>query len=308
MYCTRVTPGTERKQVQRIVNGVLPLYQSVDEYGRGGKHLVVPGYVFTSRYTPGTAEVPENEWMIIKALSNPTPSVFDHANRTFAEGPLKAVEEYITDVEAERIRISVKILGENREYWPAVKPLDPVAAEAFRKSVPEEPVPADDGKDETGETQKTRGEKTVFTPEQEAEILARAEEVGTRQAAEEYSVSWQVIAGMKRRARGKNAGAEAPEKPKAGRGRKAEADTPEETEAGRGRKAEADTPEETEAGSGKKRGRRRKSEVKQESAGEMPAAPNDADALQAENAALRERVAKLEIQAEKLKMALRELL
>ena len=96
MYCLRVGPGTEKKQARRIANGFLPMYHSVDEYGRDGKQPVVPGYVFTTQYVPGTVRVPEDEWKMIEALSNPQPSVLDHANRSVSEGPLKAVEGDIT--------------------------------------------------------------------------------------------------------------------------------------------------------------------------------------------------------------------
>ena len=259
----------------------MPTVRSVDEYGRDGKQLAVPGYVFTPQYAPGTVQVPEDEWKIIEALADPAPSVFDHANRTFAEGPLRDVEAEITDIEAERIRLCVKLLGENREYWLAVTPLDPETAEAFRKAVPEMPVSADGGTDESGGSggRTVMSEKAVFTQEQEAEILARAEEVGTKQAAEEYSVSWQVIAGMKRRARGKKAGTDAPEKPEVQPGR-----------TGR-------TESEPEASPGRKRGRPRKADS-------MPEAPGDEDGLRVENAVMREKAAALEKRVRKLNRVL----
>ena len=246
----------------------------INEYGHGEKHLVVPGYVFVPQYTPGTVQVPEDEWKIIETISDPQPSIFDHANRTFTEGPLKMVEVNITDVEEDRIRACVKLLGQDRWYWLAVTPLDPDVASAYRRTIPEEgrdlhfaesPVWVLDekGRSMVVEDRKKK-EKPLFTEEQEAQMLARAEEIGTVKAAEEFSVPWQVIAGMKRRARGKSAGEIVPE----------------------AKKGELT----------KKPGRKKKGIKK------------DAESLKAENAELRERFAKLEAQLKKLKRALLELL
>ena len=74
------------------------MYDSMNENGRIGKHLVVPGYVFTPNYVPGTVQVPEGEWKIIDALSDPQPSVLDHANRLITEGPLQAIQGEITEL------------------------------------------------------------------------------------------------------------------------------------------------------------------------------------------------------------------
>ena len=184
MYCLRVGPGTEKKQARKIANGFLPMYHSVDEYGRDGKQPVVPGYVFTTQYVPGTVRVPEDEWKMIEALSNPQPSVLDHANRSFSEGPLKAVEGDITEIEAERINVCVKLLGENRMYWLAVEPLDPETAETYRKPIPavseedEDAAGTEPGKKtgENGTAQK--GPKYTFTEAQIREMLELEARVG----------------------------------------------------------------------------------------------------------------------------------
>ena len=207
MYCLRVGPGTEKKQVRRIANGFLPMYHFVDEYGRDGKQPVVPGYVFTTQYVPGTVRVPEDEWKMIEALSDPQPSVLDHANRSVAEGPLKAVEGDITEIEAERINVCVKLLGENRMYWLAVEPLDPETAETYRKPIPAVSEEAEDAAEpepgrrtrENGTAQK--GPKYTFTEEQIREMLELEARVGIQKAAKEYNVPWQTIAQYKRRDR-----------------------------------------------------------------------------------------------------------
>lgn len=267
MYCLRVSPGTERKQVRRIANGFLPMYHSMDEYGRDGKHLVVPGYVFTTQYVPGTVGVPEDEWKIIEALSDPQPSVLDHANRCITEGPLKAVEGDITEMEAERINVCVKLLGENRICWLVVEPLDPETAETYRKPILEEPsedeIAADTEprKKVRGSGTAQKGPKYTFTEEQIREMLALEARVGIQKAAKEYNVPWQTIAQYKRRDRKEK------------------------------RNAAADT-----AG---------KAPVQRAAFTRLPEAPEDAEGLRIQNAILRERAAELEVQAERLKRALK---
>jgi hypothetical protein len=279
MYCVRVSPGTEKKQVSKIADGFLPMYQSVNEYGRSGKYPVVPGYVFTQNYVPGTVQVPDDEWKIIEAISDPQPSVLDHANRMITEGPLRVIEGEITDIEAERISVCVRLLGDNRQYWLVVTPFDPETAETYRKPIPEEP------EEDEKEGEKDMGEKmkVEYTAEQEAEMIARAEKVGIQQAAKEYSVSWQVIAGMKRRARGKKPEAEGAEGKKAEPVKKAEKKKKKETSAAR-----MTAPEESDD--------------------ELPAAPEDAEGLRIQNAVLREKAEKLEAQVARLKKALQVML
>lgn len=268
MYCLRVGPGTEKKQARRIANGFLPMYHSVDEYGRDGKQPVVPGYVFTTQYVPGTVQVPEDEWKMIEALSNPQPSVLDHANRSFSEGPLKAVEGDITEIEAERINVCVKLLGENRMYWLAVEPLDPETAETYRKPIPavseedEDAAGTESGKKtgENGTAQK--GPKYTFTEAQIREMLELEARVGIQKAAKEYNVPWQTIAQYKRRDRKAKriAGAAA------------------------GQTAAQQTVFQI-----------------------LPEAPEDEEGLRIQNAVLRERAAELEARAEQLKRALEAL-
>jgi len=55
-------------------------------------------------------------------------------------------------------------------------------------------------------------EKVVYSEEQRAEMLAKAEEIGVKAAADAYGVPWQVIAQMKRRAAEAAAGVSAEKK------------------------------------------------------------------------------------------------
>ena len=272
MYCVRVAPGTEKRQVNRITEGFLPMYRTVNEYGRHGQHPVVPGYVFTPNYAPGMVQVPENEWKLIEAISDPEPSVLDHANRMITEGPLKAVEADITEIESERINICVRLLGENRPYWLIITPFDSETADTYRKPIPEEPE-----NDVKAGKKPARGRvKVEFTEVQRAAMIARSEEVGTRQAAKEYSVPWQVIAGMKRKARAGKGGEEVAEEKK--------------------------------VDPGKKPGRRKKATVEAAGASGLLPVPEDAETLFIQNAVLRERAETLESQVARLKKALQELL
>ena len=156
-----------------------------------------------------------------------------------------------------------------------------------------EPAKEDEDADKAGDT-KTKenremsekgNQKVEYTPEQEAEMIARSEEVGIQQAAKEYSVPWQVIAGMKRRANAKDGGKKAPKARKAEPGKKA----------GKVKKAETVA----EVAPAENVSVAPKSEVKVSA---------EVEALKIENAVLRERILKLEVQAEKLKNSLLHLL
>ena len=83
MYCVKVEPGKERIKVRQVASGFLPSYREADEKGRPDerKRFVVPGYVFMLQYAPGAVPVPEEEWKIIEAISDPAPSTLDFANQ-----------------------------------------------------------------------------------------------------------------------------------------------------------------------------------------------------------------------------------
>ena len=293
MYCVKVEPGKERIKVRQVASGFLPSYREADEKGRPDerKRFVVPGYVFMLQYAPGAVPVPEDEWKMIEAISDPAPSTLDFANRKIVEGPLQAVEGNITAFEENRIRVYVNLLGENRWYRLAVVPFVPEAAE--------EGLDGTIAAEGAGETAKGEKEdmseiaRSGYTKEQEAQMIARAEEIGVRAAAAEYGVNWQVVAGMKRRA--KNGGKEAAEEKKPAKAPKTEAAapktaaTPEKTAAGENAATAADTAAETATAT-------------------ETAAPGDIEALKVENAILREKIEKMEAQVEKLRKALQELI
>lgn len=315
MYCMKVEPGRERIKVRQVASGFLPSYRQAGENGKTeeGKRLVVPGYVFMLQYTPGALQVPEDEWKIIEAISDPAPSVLDYLNKKITEGPLKAVEEKITSFEENWIRVYVNLLGENRWYRLAVVTCEPETEDTEEETAVSDGTTAEIGNgadgsdgadtgagrvdgnsegadtepgnaaghpDGTGTAKKGEGKdmsevtRSGFTAQQEARMIARAEEIGTKEAAEEFGVNWQVIAGMKRRARARGEETVATEEKKAGEALKMET---------AGKNGAETAVSETEA-------------------------PGDTEGLKVENAILREKVGKLEAQVEKLRKALQELI
>lgn len=319
MYCVKVEPGKERIKVRQVASGFLPSYREADETGRPDerKRFVVPGYVFMLQYAPGAVPVPEEEWKMIEAISDPAPSTLDFANRKIVEGPLQAVEGNITAFEENRIRVYANLLGENRWYRLAVVPFVPEAAEGSDGTGAAGDAGADgsdgaaadgagaDGSDGTiaaegaGETAKGEAEdmseiaRSGYTKEQEAQMIARAEEIGVRAAAAEYGVNWQVVAGMKRRA--KNGGKEAAEEKKPAKAPKTEAAAPE----------TAAAPEKTAAGEAAPKAAGTPAET---ATATETAASGNIEALKVENAILREKIEKMEAQVEKLRKALQELI
>ncbi len=337
MYCVRVNPGSERIRVRQFEGGILPSYTHVGEQGKlRGKRFVVPGFVFTQQKVPGAIAVPENEWKMIDAISDQKPSILDHTAGRIVEGPLKVAESDIKVVEADRIKVLTRILGENRAYWLAVQAYEP------DESVPSEETSAPEHKDaepgnhkdaiekakaaanaeemvksarNTGETVKAVGtvdkntelqvdrdmsekgkQKVEYTPEQEAEMIARSEKVGIQLAAKEYSVPWQVIAGMKRRANAKNNAKEAPAARKDEPGRKA----------GKEKKAAVTA----KAAPVKKSVAAKAVPAKNvATVSGMKALPSaEVEALKVENAVLRERLSKLEAQVAKLQKCIKEMI
>ena len=161
-------------------------------------------------------------------------------------------------------------------------------------------------------------QKVEYTPEQEAEMIARSEEVGVQQAAKEYSVPWQVIAGMKRRANAKDGGKETPKaqkaKPgkKAGKAKKMKAtadDVPAEN-AGAANTAEAALEAEPAENAAvlPEKGIPEPAENEEVMLETETSALTEIEPLKIENAVLREKISKLELQVAKLKKSLQELL
>ena len=296
MYCVKVDEGRERARVRDYHSGFLPSYKPAYLFSpdfparpnvRGAKHLVVPGYIFMLRRAPRSQPVDEEEWKIIEAISDSHPSVLDPETGKIIDGPLKDLNHLVTRVEGDHVRITVTLLGLERRYWiqvsfpaPASESSEETAeggaeesAENKAEAAPEEEkegTPEEKEKEKTDREEPNMSQKPDYTPEQQAAMLARAEEIGIHAAAKEYGIPWQTLTHMKRRA---------------------------EKEAGQV-PARAEKPKKAAAGKEKKKEKPDIS-VETEEAG---------DDLKVENAILKEKIAKLETKVKKLQKALAELI
>ena len=226
MYCIRVQEGRERIQVRYYQNGFLPCYRPVSPSGRAeGKRLVIPGYIFMLKPAPRAEKVPDTEWKVIEAVSDPRVSVMDFEAGVITEGPLKAVGEYIAAASPKRVKVSAQLFGEKREFWLAIRDEKEVQAEREAESAEQNGMNGgeEDPEIRTGKKEEkavAAAKKTEYTEEQKAKMLARAEEVGVHAAAAEFSIPWQTLAQIRRKA-GKaekpvrDPGAAAPEDPEA---------------------------------------------------------------------------------------------
>ena len=169
MYSMRVEPGMERIQVP---NGIVPTYLSAAAATMNKRLRVVPGYVFTRTKKDGAERVPEEEWKAIEAISSTYPSSLDVVTCRIIDGPLKDLPILQIDPAVKAVLIRMNLLGETREYWLPVRFADP--------------------------SDKKPKEKVVYTDEQRAEMLARAEKVGVKAAADAFGVPWQTIAQLRR--------------------------------------------------------------------------------------------------------------
>ena len=283
MYCINVTPGSERIKVRQVASGFNPKYREAEGKGKiSDKRLVVPGYVFTMQFTPGARKVPDAEWKIIEAVSDPHPSTVDQRKRKMVEGPLKSIEDMISVIQADRVKVTAMILGEERSYWLPVDKLEDEASSPEKVADEGAGGDADAGDSDTSansaedsKEEKKRNAHQIpkskydFTEEQKAAMMARTDEIGIKEAAKEFSVPWQAIAQLKRREREKNGIPVAPKAPKTGNRKR--------------KKAAAGNPE-------------------------LSSPPEDIEGLRIQNQMLREKLSKLEIRAEKLKRALLEML
>jgi hypothetical protein len=182
MYCVKTETGKERIRVRSVSSGFLPSYVFANS-GSGARRLVVPGYIFSLTRLPRSVQVPEDEWKIIDALSDPHPSRIGPDGKVVS-GPLAGLGSCITAVKEDRIQITATLLGEVRVYW--------IAAER-------------DGGEETEEsTKETNPEvssmekKRVFTAEEIRKALELQEQIGNRAAAAQLGISWQQLARWKR--------------------------------------------------------------------------------------------------------------
>lgn len=294
MYSVRVEPGKERIQVRHFTNGFLPSYISAEK-GYVGKHmLVIPGYIFTMTKTGGAERVPDSEWDIIEAISSKMPSVLDESTEQIADGPLKGLPVSRADLKNRAVLIRAKLFGFTRDYWLPVRLAEDLrAADA---PVPEE-KPAEGSEEKAGEKAKGRKpaagkaakkEKAAYTEEQRARMLAKAEEIGVKAAADSFGVPWQVIAQMKRRAAEAAAGETAEKKAVRARAAAREADALK-ADAKEADAVGAVAPAEAEKPAGEK-------------------AEETASPLALENAVLKEKIARLEEKAAQLKKALAAML
>ena len=162
MYCVKVEEGKERASVRYYQTGFLPTYKPAllippgsSEYRRafpvntkGVKKFVVPGYVFMLRKDLRAQPVNEEEWRIIEAISNSQVSILNQATGKIESGPLTAINHFITRIEENRVRIKVRLLGEDRKYWLQVSILSGLSADMMKndsdnkipESFPEEPA------------------------------------------------------------------------------------------------------------------------------------------------------------------------
>lgn len=191
MYAVRTEPGKERIRVRSISSGFLPSYSPAPAGGgRPVRRFVVPGVVFTLVKTRGAEKVPEEEWQVIEALSDPKPSAADEAGNLLS-GPLKAIAGAVSVDPVRKVAVvRASLLGEERRYEVAVEIAQPDG----------NMVESEAGKT-TGKTEEpAMAKKSAYTGEQKAAMVARAEEIGVRAAAKEYGVAWQVVAQFRRRA------------------------------------------------------------------------------------------------------------
>ena len=198
MYCVKVNPGTERIRVRNYTNGFLPSYRSVGPDGRiEGKRFVVPGYIFMLSVAPGAEKVPDEEWKVIEALSDPHRTEVDPGTGTMTEGPLKAIEAYVQRITAGRAQVKARLLGAERQYWvPVHTPGEEKDAPAVKPAA-EEKAGQDHEKDGNGT--KNGKTKPELTAEEKDKMLARAGEIGIHAAAKEFGVSWQTLAFLRKR-------------------------------------------------------------------------------------------------------------
>ena len=222
MFCIRVQEGRERIEVRYYQNGFLPSYRPVNASGKEtGRRLVVPGYIFMLKPVPRAEKVPEEEWLVIEAVSDPRISVMDFAAGEITEGPLKAAGKYITDVSPNRVKVSASLFGEKRDFWLPVRNAEEIREEKEETAAEPDGTARGEKDPENGmnpEEENAMAEKMEFTEEQKMMMAARAEEIGVHAAAAELNVPWQTLGKIRREAAKKEMpgiGAAPPDDPEA---------------------------------------------------------------------------------------------
>ena len=186
MYCIKVPEGQERKELIKYSGAFLPSYLAVDSdstsiYGsRGIRKFIIPGYIFSILKEGKAVIVPEKEWKIIEALSDPHPSFIDEEGK-IVYGPLTGLNNLIKSTEDNRIQIQANLLGEERIYWIQVR-----NAGEEKETPPENKQPA---------TKAEEKETAIMenTEKQISQILADAETNGIHAAAKAAGVPWQTV-------------------------------------------------------------------------------------------------------------------
>lgn len=207
MYCIKAHEGRERIEVRYYQNGFLPSCRPVDISGKEeGKRLVVPGYIFMLKPVPRAEKVPDAEWKVIEAVSDPRISRADFSRGKITDGPLKTIEDLISEISAYRVKVSAVLLGKLREFWLPVRGAEEIQTAPETENISTHETGGDNGNSGTdkgiGEEKSVAGKKTEFSEEQIAEMLSRAEEIGIHAAAKEFSVPWQTLAMIRRKKAG----------------------------------------------------------------------------------------------------------
>ena len=185
MYAVKVPQGRERIKVRTISSGFLPSFQAKP----GVRLLVVPGYVFTMVRVPGAVQVAKDEWEIIDRLTSAKPTVMDGKGQILS-GPLEGFDSYVVYRGQDCIRIRVKLLGEEREYWLRCET-------AVKETVDE--IEKKESVEDNGPL-KVWTDVVAYSDEKKAAILKRADEIGYAAAAREYGLTWQTVFKMQRKA------------------------------------------------------------------------------------------------------------
>ena len=186
MYCIKVPVGQERKELIKYSGAFLPSYISVDSdstsiyKSRDKRRYIVPGYIFSINKEGKAVTVPEKEWQVIEALSDPHPSFIDEEGK-IVYGPLTGLNDLIKSTEDNRIQIQANLLGEERTYWIQVR------------NAGEEKESTTENKQPDTKTEKKETAKMEYTQEQIRQILIDAEINGIHAAARSAGVPWQTI-------------------------------------------------------------------------------------------------------------------
>ena len=332
MYAIQVEPGKERIRVRHYTNGFLPSYRPADEGGAGRK-LVVPGYIFMLTKVPGAVKVPDSDWKVIEAISDTHASTISDNWKTISAGPLQGLLILRVNQKQSSVLIRAKLLGITRDYWLKVEP------ELLPKTDDEHAAPVIESMQQKKQTEEAemaenkagkKAEKKTYTEEEIQAALKKADEVGIHAAGKELDIPWQAILGWAKKANPDRVPVKKAEKKEKKEKQEKAAVKAKGTKPAKiklaAKKAEAEaTVEKTvettvekavEQPARRKPGRPKKAAaektVKTEKTEEkkkvLKAPVSSEEQLKIENAVLKEKIAKLETQVDKLKKAIADLM